>query len=589
LSSPIEDYALLGDGETAALLSLGGSIDWLCWPRFDDAACFAALLGTPENGCWTIAPRQPVTGRTRRHQDDTLIMETDFETADGAVRLIDFMPIRKGASALIRIVAGLRGIVPMRCSLRLRFDYGALPPWSETSDREMVAKAGPDLAVLRSPVDLTGHAHATFADFDLQAGDRRAFVLSYGASHEKPPMPVDAEAALADTQSFWRGWIGGFDNTKTKWPKQVRRSLITLKAMIHAPTGGLVAAPTTSLPEAPGGTLNWDYRYCWLRDASFTLGALLNAGFHAEATAWRDWLLRAVAGSPEHLQIMYRVDGSRQLAEWQVDALPGYRHARPVRVGNAASAQHQVDVFGELLDALDLARRGGVPASGQETIVQGDIVAHIEKIWSTAGSGVWESRSEPRQYTYSKVMAWVGLDRFIRHNDGTGSINLEKLKDLRQTIHDEVCREGWNAGLGTFTQHYGGEAIDASLLLLPLVGFLPADDPRMAATITMIQHELSEGGLIRRTKAKADGPNEGAFLACSCWMADCLNMQGRKEEAEAQLERVLAAANDLDLLAEEYNVPARHLAGNFPQALTHLAVINTALSLSGPTLQRGGG
>jgi GH15 family glucan-1,4-alpha-glucosidase len=453
----------------------------------------------------------------------------------------------------------------------------------------MVATAGPDLAVLRSPVDLTGHAHATFADFDLQAGDRRAFVLSYGASHEKPPVPVDAEAALADTQSFWRGWIGSFDNTKTKWPKQVCRSLITLKAMIHAPTGGLVAAPTTSLPEAPGGTLNWDYRYCWLRDASFTLGALLNAGFHAEATAWRDWLLRAVAGSPEHLQIMYRVDGSRQLAEWQVDALPGYRHARPVRVGNAASAQHQVDVFGELLDALDLARRGGVPASGQETIVQGDIVAYIEKIWSTAGSGVWESRSEPRQYTYSKVMAWVGLDRFIRHNDGTGSINLEKLKDLRQTIHDEVCREGWNAGLGTFTQHYGGEAIDASLLLLPLVGFLPADDPRMAATITMIQRELSEGGLIRRTKAKADGPNEGAFLACSCWMADCLNMQGRKEEAEAQLERVLAAANDLDLLAEEYNVPARHLAGNFPQALTHLAVINTALGLSGPTLQRGGG
>jgi GH15 family glucan-1,4-alpha-glucosidase len=589
LSSRIEDYALLGDGETAALLSRDGSIDWLCWPRFDDAACLAALLGTPEHGCWTIAPRRPVTHRSRRYQDDTLIMETDVETADGAARLIDFMPIRTGAPTLIRIVSGLSGTVPMRCTLRLRFDYGALLPWLDGNNREMVAKVGPDLAVLRSPVDLTLHAHTIWADFDLQAGDSCAFVLSYGASHETPPEPVDALARLADTQAFWRSWIGRFNNANTRWPDQVRRSLITLKAMIHAPTGGLVAAPTTSLPEAPGGTLNWDYRYCWVRDASFTLSALLNAGFHAEATAWRDWLLRTVAGSPEQLQIMYKVDGSRLVAEWQPDALPGYRHARPVRVGNAASAQHQVDVFGELLDALDLARRGGVPASGREALVQDDIVAHIEKIWRRAGSGIWESRAELRHYTYSKVMAWVGLDRFIRRHDCTGAINVARMKEVRQTIHDEVCRDSWNAGLGTFTQYYGGEAVDASLLLLPLVGFLPADDPRMAATITVIQRDLSEGGLIRRTKAKADGPNEGTFLACSCWMADCLNMQGRTEDAHAQFERVLAVANDLGLLAEEYNAPARHLAGNFPQALTHLAVINTALGLCGPTLQRGGG
>ena len=589
VSSQIADYALLGDGETAALLSRDGSIDWLCWPRFDDAACFAALLGKPEHGHWSIAPTDPVTQRSRRYQNDTLVMETDFETAGGAVRIIDFMPVRKGASALVRIVTGLRGTVPMRCRLCLRFDYGALPPWCEGNGREMVAKVGPDLAVLPAGVDLRVGPDDISAPFDVSEGQRLAFVLSYGASHEQKPPPLDAEAALRATQDFWRGWIGRFDNAKTAWPAQVRRSLITLKAMIHAPTGGLVAAPTTSLPEAPGGTMNWDYRYCWLRDASFTLCALLNAGFHEEAASWRDWLLRAVAGSPEHLRIMYKVDGSRRLAEWEVDGLPGYRYASPVRVGNAASTQHQVDVLGELLDALDVARRGGVAGCDQESVVRCKVVAPIEKVWHTAGSGVWESRAEPRHYTYSKVMAWVGIDRFIGRHDKTGSMDLEKLVRLRQTIHDEVCDEGWNAGLGTFTQYYGGQAIDASLLLLPLVGFLPANDPRMEATINTIQRHLSDGGLIRRTMAKADGPHEGAFLACSCWMADCLNMQGRKDEARAQFERVLAVANDLGLLSEEYNVPGGHLAGNFPQALTHLAVVNTALGLCGPTLQRGGG
>jgi GH15 family glucan-1,4-alpha-glucosidase len=357
-------------------------------------------------------------------------------------------------------------------------------------------------------------------------------------------------------------------------------------------TGGLVAAPTTSLPETPGGDMNWDYRYCWLRDASFTLCALLNAGFHGEAKAWRDWLLRAIGGAPEHLRIMYRVDGSRHLDEWVAGTLPGYRHARPVRIGNAAATQLQVDVYGEVIDALDLARRGGVTSSDQEIVVRRNFVDHLTRVWGSPDAGIWESRATPRHYTYSKVMAWVGLDRFISDPDETGfadASQIERLKAIRRSIHDEVCREGWNEGLGTFTQYFGGQELDASLLLLPLVGFLPIDDPRIVATIEKIASRLSEGGLIRRTEAKADGLNEGVFLPCACWLADCLNMMGRRDEAVAQFERVLAVANDLGLLSEEYNVPAGHLAGNFPQALTHLAVVNTALGLCGPTLQRGGG
>jgi GH15 family glucan-1,4-alpha-glucosidase len=592
MSSPIEDYALLGDGETAALLNRNGSIDWLCWPRFDDDSCFAALLGTEENGHWSLAPVERVTKTSRRYQDDTLVMETIFETEGGAVKIVDFMPIRKTASALVRIVTGTRGSVRMGCVLRLRFDYGSMAPWSEARGTDMVARLGPDLVVLRTPVSLQVDAGATSATFDIAAGERLAFVLSYGVAHEDPPASIDPEAALADTQEYWRNWIGRFDDTKTAWPIAVRRSLLTLKAMIHAPTGGLIAAPTTSLPEAPGGEMNWDYRYCWLRDASFTLCALLNAGFHDEARQWRDWLLRAIGASPEKLRIMYRVDGSRHLSEWEVDTLRGYRYARPVRIGNAAAAQHQIDVFGEVLDALDMARRGGLSSTEKETEIARRIVVHLEKTWNTRGSGIWESRAEPRHYTYSKVMAWVGVDRFLGNHSTDGCVDAEtvaRLTALRQTIHDEVCREGWNEGLGSFTQHFGSQAIDASLLLLPLVGFLPADDRRMAATIATIQRELSEGGLIRRTKAEAEGPNEGAFLACSCWMAECLAMQGRHEDARTQFERVLAVANDLGLLAEEFNVPAQHLAGNFPQALTHLALVNTALALSGPTLQRGGG
>ncbi len=595
MSNPIEDYALIGDGETAALVSRSGSVDWLCWPTFDNDSCFAALLGTPEHGCWQLHPSAPPKGTTRRYQADTLVLETDFETEGGAVRLIDFMPERQAFSSLVRIVVGLRGSVPMRSEVRMRFDYGSLPPWCEVTTDGMVARVGPDTVVLRAPVPVTVREACQESDFTIAAGQRRAFVLSHGSSSQGVPGPVDAEKALAATQSYWSDWIGRFDDTKTKWPAEVRRSLITLKAMIYRPSGGLLAATTTSLPEAPGGEMNWDYRYCWLRDATFTVGALLNAGFHHEAREWRDWLLRAIAGAPERMRIMYRIDGSRHLSEWIVDTLPGYRYSSPVRVGNAASTQHQVDVFGEVLDCLSLARKGGLDTTEQEKAVQVKIAEHLEKVWNTAGSGVWESRAEPRQYTYSKAMAWVGIDRVLRFlqseegREDTDPALVQRLTALRQTIHDEVCREGWNEGLGTFTQHYGGQEIDASLLLLPLVGFLPADDPRMAATIETIRRELTEGGLVRRKRAKPGKPAEGAFLACSCWMADCLSLQGRHDEAREQFERVLALCNDVGLLSEEYNVPGKHLAGNFPQALTHLAVINTALGLSGHVLHRGGG
>ena len=590
MSKPLEHYALLGDGETAALLCKDGSIDWLCWPRFDDDACFAAILGTDDHGHWSLAPVDKVTTQGRRYQDDTLVMETDFETVNGQVRVIDFMPVRSTFSSLVRIVTGLQGTVKMRSVVRLRFDYGALPPWSTADGDGMIAKVGPNLVVLRAPLKLCVNAESTEAEFDVSAGQRIAFVMSYASSHEGPPVPIDAEVALASTQSFWRDWIGRFDNATTDWPVQVRRSLITLKALIHQRSGGLVAAPTTSLPEAPGGEMNWDYRYCWLRDASFTLAALLNAGYHEEAQGWRNWLLRAIAGSPDDMRIMYRVDGARHLPEWTVDALPGYRFAKPVRIGNAASTQHQLDVYGEVLECLELASRGGVPASDQESVIEQRLVEHLESVWQTEGSGVWESRTKPRHYTYSKVMVWVAFDRFVNRHTANSTVSrdvLSRIRALRQTVHDEICREGWNEGLGTFTQHYGAQTLDASLLLLPLFRFLPVDDPRMASTIATLERELSEGGLIRRKKPRPAGPDEGAFLACSCWMAECMKLQGRDQEARDQFERLLAVANDLGLFAEEYNVPGHHLAGNFPQALTHLAVVNAALALSGPSLRRG--
>jgi GH15 family glucan-1,4-alpha-glucosidase len=587
----LEDYALLSNGKTAALVGFDGSIDWLCWPRFDDDACFCALLGTAENGCWSLAPVEHIVRRERRYQVDTLIMETDLHTASGAIRVIDFMPISESSNALVRVVVGLSGAVSMRSTVRLRFDYGKLPPWFTLTDGTVTARVGCDLVVLRADVAVKLTAAMVEAQFVVHEGERRTFVMAYGPSHEPAPRPIDVDAALLATQQYWRDWIGRFDNGKTAWPDVVRRSLLTLKALIHRDTGAMVAAPTTSVPEAPGGSLNWDYRYCWLRDSCFALVALLNAGFDEEARALRDWLLCAIAGSPEHIRIMYRVDGSRRLNEWTVDWLQGFRYATPIRVGNAAADQTQVDVLGEVVDCLDVARRGGLPSATHDEKIETRIVERLEKVWNTAGSGIWESRSQPRHYTYSRVMTWVALDRFIswRCRRGTRSPLVTRLASLRQTIHDEVCRDGWSDGMGAFTQYYGGEALDGSLLLMPLVGFLPADDPRMVSTVEKIRRELTEDGLVRRIERRADGPCEGAFLACSCWMADCLQMQGRSTEARQQFERVLAVANDVGLFSEQYNTQRKELAGNFPQGLTHFAVINTALSLCGPTLQRGGG
>jgi GH15 family glucan-1,4-alpha-glucosidase len=582
---------MVGDGESAALISRAGSVDWLCWPRFDSAACLAALLGDETNGHWAIEPAAPDdTTVTRRYRPDTLILETNFAAPGGHVRVIDFMPMREDVACLIRIVEGVAGECPMHLTLRPRFAYGTLLPWLEIQPHGVTAMAGPDRLTLYAPIGLTQRDHGADAEFRVRAGQRLVFVLQHSASSLAEPVPVDGEAALTRTETFWRGWIGRFDAAKTRWPERVKRSLITLKALIYRPAGGLVAAPTTSLPEAPGGKMNWDYRYCWLRDSTFTLGALINAGYHDEAHAWRAWLLRAIGGSPDSMRIMYRVDGDRHLDEWCVAGLPGYRHALPVRVGNAASTQLQLDVWGEVLDTFHLADIAGLPPCEHAKHLREALTEHLAGIWQNPGAGLWESRKEPRHYTYSRVMAWVGIDRYVRaHGSDAGKDSVRRMMALRDRIHREVCRDGWNDGIGAFTQYFGGQTLDASVLLLPLVGFLPATDPRMARTIDVIGRELGEGGLIRRTRPDEDGMPEGAFLACSCWMADCLNAQGRADEAAAQFERVTALSNDVGLLSEEYNVPGQHLAGNFPQALTHLAVVNTGLGLSGPVINRGGG
>ncbi|MFL5280546.1 MAG: glycoside hydrolase family 15 protein [Rhodopila sp.] len=588
MTAPLEDYALIGDRHTSALVCRNGSIDWLCWPRFDSDACFAALLGSATNGRWLIAPDQPARA-TRRYQADTLVLETDFETAASAVRVIDFMPPRSGSSAVVRLVAGLRGQTAVKLEIGLRFDYGKVLPWIEPCDNGFVARVGPDLALFRSAVPLQFGSGSASASFIVSEGQQLAFTLQYGDSWADLPGAIDAQSALQETQSDWRAWIGRF-NRPTHWPEAVRRSLLTLRALIDARSGGLVAAPTTSLPEKPGGSSNWDYRFCWLRDATFTIGTLLNAGYHQEARQWRDWILRALAGTPSELRIMYRVDGSRHVNEWEVDWLPGYRWARPVRVGNAAAAQRQLDVLGDVLDTMALSIQAGLPVTSQQQHVARAIAERIEAIWQEPGQGVWESRGEPRQYTYAKVMAWAGVDRFLRYHPLHGAMEpeaLRRLEALRARIHQQVCEEGYHPGLGTFVQYYGGEALDGSLLLMPLVGFLPVDDPRMAGTIAAIERDLIHDGLVWRKHG--DGEPEGAFLACSCWLADCRSLQGRDTAAREVFERMLSVRNDVGLLSEEYNLRGRHLTGNFPQALSHLALVTTALGLSGPVLQRGGG
>jgi GH15 family glucan-1,4-alpha-glucosidase len=592
----IEDYALIGDCETAALVARNGSIDWLCWPRFDSPACFAALLGTPEHGRWLISPVNVECRITRRYREGTLVLETEFETSEGAVTLIDFMPLRGVASDLVRIVKGVRGCVAMHTELLFRFDYGCRVPWVTRLGNGMLrAVAGPDMVVLCASVPLHGEGLSTVSRFSVSAGETHSFVLSYAAAHLPEPTPVEPHQALADTERFWQRWVHqcSYDG---EWPEAVTRSLITLKALTYAPTGGLVAAATTSLPERIGGSRNWDYRYCWVRDATLTLLALMDAGYHDEARAWREWLLRAVAGSPARIQIMYGLAGEARLPEWEIDWLPGYEGSRPVRAGNAAASQMQLDVYGELMDALHQARHGGLVESEGGWQLQKALIAHLETIWDQPDEGIWEVRGGRQHFTHSKVMAWLAVDRVLRtaaEFDLPGPI--ERWRALRDRIHQQVCELGFDAELGVFVQSYGSKTLDASLLMLPLVGFLPASDPRIMNTVAAIQRDLAVDGLIMRydTRETRDGlpPGEGAFLACSFWLADNLALQGRREEAHALFEHLLTLRNDVGLLAEEYDPEAKRQLGNFPQAFSHLALVGTALNLARgarPAAQRRG-
>ncbi|HEY0940284.1 MAG TPA: glycoside hydrolase family 15 protein [Steroidobacter sp.] len=596
----IEDYGLIGDCESAALVGRGGSIDWLCWPRFDSDACFAALLGTPDHGRWLLAPSDRRARSSRCYRDDTLILETRFETESGSVLLIDFMPPRCGpASHLMRLLVGERGTVAMHLELILRFGYGATTPWvTRVDNKTWSAVAGPDMAVLHTDAAVHGENMRSVADFTVRAGEQWAFSLTYANSSSDPHslrIP-DVPTALADTERFWTEWISKA-RTTGRWQAQVKRSLITLRALIHRKTGGIIAAPTTSLPEHISGTRNWDYRYCWLRDATLTLLALMNAGYYDEARAWRDWLLRAIAGSPNEMQIMYGVAGERRLAEWEIPWLPGYEQSKPVRVGNAAHAQLQIDVFGEVMDASHQARASGFPPQAATWNLQRTLLEHLEDIWEQPDYGIWEVRGPPQHFTYSKIMAWVAFDRAVKDAERYGLEGpIERWRAVRQRIHEQVCERGYNARLQSFVQSYGSEQLDASLLLIAELGFLPPEDPRVPATVRAIESSLLRDGLVRRyhTTETDDGlpPGEGAFLACSFWLADAYTMCGRIDEAEALFERLLRLGNDLGLLAEEYDPVAGRLVGNFPQGFSHLSLINTAFNLAHrdkPAEQRSAG
>jgi len=581
----IEDYALIGDCHSAALVGRDGSIDWLCWPRFDAAACFAALLGTREHGRWKLSPVGKYRAK-RAYRGDSLILETDFETADGAVTLVDFMPTREETCQLVRLVLGRRGRVKMEMEFVLRFDYGASIPWvTRLPEGDGIrCIAGPDMVVLRSPLPLRGKDLTTVTQFDLGEGERVAFTLVHSASHRGIPAPFDAERALKATEEGWQKWSEQC-TVKGEWAPFVRRSLMTLKALTYAPTGGLVAAPTTSLPEQIGGVRNWDYRYCWLRDATLTLLAMMNAGYRDEALAWRDWLVRSIAGAPSQLQIMYGLAGERRLPEMTLPWLPGYEGSKPVRIGNAAASQLQLDVYGEVMDALHQARKHGLPHHLAAWDLQCALLKHLETCWQEPDEGLWEVRGPRRQFTHSKVMCWVAFDRAIKAVETQGRPGpVEHWRRVRDRIHDEVCKRGWNAKRGSFVQHYGSKELDASLLLIPITGFLPASDARVRATIEAIQRELTEDGLVLRyrTRESLDGlpPGEGVFLACSFWLADCLILLGRRDEARALFERLCRLANDVGLLSEEYDPRSGRHLGNFPQAFSHVALVNTAMNLS---------
>jgi GH15 family glucan-1,4-alpha-glucosidase len=585
MPSRIEDYAMIGDLSTAALVGRDGSIDWLCWPRFDSDSCFAALLGSPEHGRWLVAPANDDARVTRRYRPDTLILETSFETADGAVTLIDFMPPRTDGSHLVRMVVGERGKLNMRTELVIRFGYGSTVPWvTRTDDQTLEGLAGPDTVLVRSDIHLRGENFKTVGDFIVEAGETASFVLTYVPLDTPMPKPIDPEEMLASTERYWTRWaakskIGG------PWKDAVTRSLITLKALTYDPTGGMVAAVTTSLPEQIGSERNWDYRFCWLRDATLTLLALMNAGYYEEANKWRGWLLRAVAGSPSQMQIMYGIGGERRLTEWVADWLPGYEASRPVRIGNAAHDQLQLDVFGEMMDAMHQARLGRLAPSESGWDLQKECITHLEKIWSNADSGIWEVRGENRHFTYSKVMAWVAFDRTIKSAERFGlEGSVAHWREVRDEIHADVCRLGFDNELGSFVRSYGSKQFDASLLLLPAIGFLPPDDPRIRGTVKAIERSLVTDGLVRRynTDSTADGlpAGEGVFLACSFWLVDAYLIVGRHDDAVRLFERLLSLRNDVGLLSEEYDPYANRLIGNFPQAFSHLALVNSASNLA---------
>jgi GH15 family glucan-1,4-alpha-glucosidase len=586
LSSKIEDYGLIGDCETAALVGRNGSIDWLCWPAFDCDACFAAILGTAKNGRWLIAPVEEVKKSSRRYWENTLILETRFETAGGAIALIDFMPPRGNASDIVRLVYGISGRVKLRMELVIRFGFGADIPWvKRTEDRSaLLAICGQDMTVLRTPVETRGEDLTTVADFEASAGETIPFVLSYGPSHLAVPEAINPALALQQTEDFWNDWCRRC-NYDGEHRDLVMRSLITLKALTYAPTGGIVAAPTTSLPEKLGGMRNWDYRFCWLRDATFTLLALMNSGYTEEASAWHNWLLRATAGAPANMQIMYGIMGQRRLLEWEADWLPGYEGARPVRVGNAAHAQLQLDVYGELIDAFHQARMTELKLDDESWGLECAVLEHLTDVWDKPDHGIWERRGEGRHYVFSKVMSWVAFDRGIKSAERFGfKAPLEAWRRLRDTIHREVCEKGFDASLNAFVESYGSQLLDASILLLPAVGFLPASDPRVRGTLAAIEQTMMRDGFVLRHDPREISdetqPIEGAFLACSLWLADAYVLAGEIDKAQALFDRVVGVANDLGLLAEEFDSGEGRQTGNFPQALTHIALINTAHNLS---------
>ncbi|GAC1337602.1 MAG: glycoside hydrolase family 15 protein [Bradyrhizobium sp.] len=585
LPSTIEDYGLIGDCETAALVGRDGSIDWLCWPAFDSDACFAALLGDPGNGRWLIQPAEQVKKRSRCYWDNTLILETRFETAGGVVALIDFMPPRGHASDVVRLVRGVSGKVKLRMQLVIRFGFGADIPWvKRTEDGALLAICGPDMTVLRTPVETRGEDMTTVAEFDVKEGETIPFVLTYGPSHLPVPKPIDPAHALQDTEQFWTEWSGRCSYQGER-RDLVMRSLITLKALTYGPTGGIVAAPTTSLPEKLGGQRNWDYRFCWLRDATFTLLALMNSGYTEEASAWHNWLLRAVAGAPANMQIMYGIMGHRRLLEWEATWLPGYEGAKPVRVGNAAHAQLQLDVYGELIDAFHQSRMAKLKLDEGSWALECTVLEHLAEVWDQPDHGIWERRGEARHYVLSKVMTWVAFDRGIKSVEKFGfEAPIDRWRTLRDLICRNVCENGFDSRQNAFVESYGSQMLDASVLLLPAVGFLPASDPRFRGTIAAIEQYMMRDGFVLRHDPREVSderqPIEGAFLACTLWLADAHVLGGELAKARALFGRVVAVANDLGLLAEEYDTGAGRQTGNFPQALTHIALVNTAHNIS---------